>query len=299
MSVFSKYMTDDYEHNVYEILGIKFKFKNPHRNLYRRVEGINKLLDYVIDINNLPIAKGELREIQLQVLEILKLIDSICKKHNINYWLDFGTLLGAARHKGFIPWDDDVDICVIRDEYEKLLEILHKELSQTTYYVRERWEYGNSFQIRVNLKDTNIGLDIFPVDKYIEKDFSKSTNKLIYQKFERARFKLDKKWKKAELSPNEIQLAKNDIKVFMENERLTCKNNNIDKPVLFYGIDYYHKWKYKSFEWETIFPLKTLDFEGCTFSVPNKYEDHLTGIYGNWHVLPKRFDNIDYFWKEY
>ena len=69
-----------------------------------------------------------------------------CKEHNINYFLTAGTMLGAVRHKGFIPWDDDIDICLIRDEYEKLLAILHKELTNTQYYARERWEYGNNFQ---------------------------------------------------------------------------------------------------------------------------------------------------------
>lgn len=300
MKIFSRYMTDDYKHDIYEILGIKFKFKNPHSNLYRHVEGINKLLDYFIDINNLPVAKGELRKIQLQVLEILKYVDLICKKYNINYWLDFGTLLGGARHKGFIPWDDDIDICLIRNEYENLLEILKKELVDTPYYLRERCKCSNEFQARIILiKNPKIGLDIFPVDKYIQEDYSQDISKLIYKKFEIAKTKLDKKWNKQELSTEEIQLAKQDIKLFMERENLTNKNNQLKKPILFYGIDYPHKWKYKSFKWETIFPLKTLEFENCIFPVPNKYEDHLTGIYGNWHVLPKHLDNIDYFWKEY
>ena len=51
-----------------------------------------------------------LRQHQLRMLELLKVIDCICKKHDIPYWLSSGTLIGAARHKGFIPWDDDLDI---------------------------------------------------------------------------------------------------------------------------------------------------------------------------------------------
>lgn len=69
-----------------------------------------------------------LRAAQLRMLDILKEIDIICKRHNITYWLDGGTMLGCARHKGFIPWDDDLDIAVLYKDYHRLLKLLQKEL---------------------------------------------------------------------------------------------------------------------------------------------------------------------------
>lgn len=70
-----------------------------------------------------PHIDGELsvREIQLESLNILKVIDSICKQENIRYWLMYGSLLGAVRHHGFIPWDDDLDIAMPRPDYERFL----------------------------------------------------------------------------------------------------------------------------------------------------------------------------------
>ena len=69
-----------------------------------------------------------LRRQQLRMLDILVEVDRICKKHHIEYWLSSGTLIGALRHNGFIPWDDDLDIEMMRKDYLRLLEVLPKEL---------------------------------------------------------------------------------------------------------------------------------------------------------------------------
>ena len=63
-------------------------------------------------------------------LTVLDLIDSICSKHNITYFADWGTYLGAIRHKGFVPWDDDLDICMHRNELNKFLAVAKEELPE-------------------------------------------------------------------------------------------------------------------------------------------------------------------------
>ena len=70
-----------------------------------------------------------LRKAQLRMLDILVEVDRICRKHHIPYWIEYGTLIGAVRHGGFIPWDDDLDIAMMKEDYDRFLSIAPKELS--------------------------------------------------------------------------------------------------------------------------------------------------------------------------
>ncbi len=122
----------------------------------------------------------ELKQLQDIELELLIEFDRICRKHNITYTLDGGTLLGAVRHKGFIPWDDDADVAMTRGEYNKFLSVVDKELDFSKYYYHDinktegyRWGYSklrrmDSEFIRLNQEfmpyKQGIFLDIFIYD---------------------------------------------------------------------------------------------------------------------------------------
>ncbi len=88
--------------------------------------------------------EGELtvREIQLEALKILKNIDIVCRREGITYWLGYGTLIGAVRHSGFIPWDDDLDIIMPRADYERFLVCFDKRPSELKTYIAINPELG-------------------------------------------------------------------------------------------------------------------------------------------------------------
>ena len=121
-----------------------------------------------------------LRQLQLTMLETLKVLDTFCRKHNIKYSLYAGTLLGAVRHQGFIPWDDDLDVCMSREEYDRFIALWEEE--QPEGYILQNKEntpaYWQSFsKIRKDhttfLQEereagkfhTGVFLDIFPLDR--------------------------------------------------------------------------------------------------------------------------------------
>lgn len=123
---------------------------------------------------------SKLRRMQLRMLEMLEVLDEICRRHGISYWLSGGSMLGAVRHQGFIPWDDDLDIEMLRPDFEKLMRLLPAELPD---HLKLQWHTTdeNYFFSFAKVRDTRsrlferngydrvfrehgIFVDIFPVE---------------------------------------------------------------------------------------------------------------------------------------
>lgn len=253
-----------------------------------------------------------LRKLQLVQLEIAKEIKKVCEENDIRYWLDSGSLLGAVRHKGFIPWDDDMDIGMLREDYEKFLLVAPYKLPEK--YMLLDWEtekeYPHPFckvvkKGTVCLEETEKGnlrkgiyVDIFPYDHYpIKRKDQYIQNILImsYRVMLRAkchletwklndRFYLGRWMKNLPFRLASCFISKKSL--IKKYKRIAIKYNPCKCEFYFsHGFIKYGKWLIpkKCFQ-EYIF----WKFEDTLFCVPAAYDIYLKQVYGDYMKLPPK-----------
>lgn len=268
---------------IYHICGIKFTLKR--RNEKKILLNIEDFIHKSISPQSLPKATGILRDIQLASLKILLEVDRICKENNINYWLDFGALLGAVRHKDFIPWDDDIDIGMLREDYDKFIKIFNEKTSDNNLYIEYYCHPKGTFNlVKICHKDIkNIFVDIFPYDFYIESlDCEGKIN--LHNKIT----KLKKNLYKYYNSKTPKQAWFNRFLEIRDKEIYQGKTPNLNqKPALFWGMEFNHTWGRCVFDYETFFPLSEVEFCGYKIPAPADIDLYLTSVYRDYMSLPQ------------
>lgn len=272
------------------VLGKKLLSIGTHSNgrICREIDVLQTMSNVYLRPDMLPQAKGYLRDIQLADVKILKEIDRICKTKRLTYWIDFGTLLGAIRHKGFIPWDDDIDISMTRDDYEVFVDIFNEECKYSELQAvlcSHKDGIANTIKV-IHKKSPSIFIDIFPVDIGY-KDMN-VTDRLAFS----CRIKdLSLKHAKNKAKYRTIEeFHKSFLDVRDKNLKDVLKHKENDIPtVVFYGIEFWHyTHTYNAFDYNDIFPLKDIIFEDCVLPCVNDVRSYLTYIFGNFEVLPKK-----------
>lgn len=271
----------DYTHKLIRICGIRVRILKSDNK--KRIKINYKKFNAITQI---PKATGFLRDYQMALLAILKEFDRICTSHNLRYWLSGGTLLGAQRHKGFIPWDDDVDVDMMRDDYEKFPSIFNACTTNPDLYC-ELWRDKNAPATCIlKIKHRKIKqafVDIFPHDFYYTRARGKD------------KIKLNKKVRRLRKS---LSLSLFRIK---DNDRLIGKikhltndviNEKIEvderlKPSIHWGLDFPHRWNNWIYDYDQIFPLRKIEFEGYMFNCPADTDFMLRNIYGDYMKFPK------------
>lgn len=247
---------------------------------------------------------SNLRKAQMVMLELLLFFDKICKENNLSYWLDFGTLLGAVRHGGFIPWDDDVDVCMPREDAEKLKNIMGASVFEGHIVLQNQsteWNYINCGCMRLRDLKTKLIYDNNDEDQNIHK-------MLKFQGLQLDIFEIEqglKKWMK--VIPNLFSyyfiegVAKRTKTSFLRNvanfnARFFNKIiypifrlfKNSDTAISYaVGCPFFEKHNYNN-----IFPLQKISFENYTFNCPNNTTEYLKEIYGDWEKIPTQEEII-------
>lgn len=245
---------------------------------------------------------NDLQHLQKVILSIAKDIDDLCRKNNIDYYLFGGSALGAIRHQGFIPWDDDMDIIMDHHNYTKFIKACREQLDPEKYYVQEALVDWPMLYSKIRLKGTyfeepgaygndiekrGIFLDIFKLDNAPSSEIKKRWQ-YICSKYALCYCLLQRGYKEAGILKKLLiylayPLKNRKIRDYLMNQLVKYNQSDTDDFAVFgarfrYEATYCKKGIYGK-------PLY-VPFDDCTLPVPQKYDELLTQLYGDYMTPP-------------
>lgn len=284
---------------IYKILRF---LKNRIIYYFKNTNKYKKSFEYlksIVDIKTLKKAEGRLRDIQIKSLNFAKELKDILEQNDITPIIAYGSLLGAYRHKGFIPWDDDMDFDLIREDYEKLIKLAQEKYIYIKRPMNRFWSMNKILEFEDNLIRNNPGklifihtnkmlqvykgtslkdfciCDFFPLDFYADN----------YPYKEHLRYIRNIKKQTEKINNYVLEIE------YLEQERKSNRNIDANGNNLLYGIDgdptYTNAMNYG--EWlkrDYLYPLIKIKFEDTEFCAPNCPEKFMEHRYGSWKDFP-------------
>ena len=258
-----------------------------------------------------PLNPDDLKQAQKIMLHITRKVHDVCVKHDIKYWLDWGSLLGCVRHGGFIPWDDDMDICMQREAYDKFLSVAAEELGDDFFvqhagsdpnfpYVYCKVRLNGTRWVSAAWKDAHLSsygiwMDIFPMDY-----FPKSSLKIRFLCGCRELFRTVYHWESGVRSPHPIKKHIQHLLAIIFPRKFIFKW----QQSLIRGLKRHKKSGVSAMfcmntersvcRTEVFEKVVLKKFEDTEFFVPENYEERLRSLYGDYMKLPPPEDRVNY-----
>lgn len=270
-----------------------------------------------------------LKKLQQTETQMLKRFDEVCSKYNIVYFVNFGTAIGAVRHGGFIPWDDDIDIGMIREEYEKLKKVpaaewgdllfvdpeddvvYHRAVTSrlykkdTVFETRKHMLYD---KVRNNIHDEKIPiwLDIWVYDAI---DSPERVKKIAPVMFRLQRLYFYAKCGVNVVKGDSLQFKcrcfvkdiMHKVMNLLPRPELLIYKKYLKKATSYPGkyytcfaFDYIEEMIKLTYEYDDMFPVKSIGFENFPVSIQGNYEEMLEGLYGDYMKLPPEKDRFNH-----
>lgn len=259
----------------------------------------------------------ELEELKQIQFDILQEIHNFCIANGINYSLAYGTLLGAIRHKGYIPWDDDIDIMMFRPDYDRFLKLFpgcneHLEICAPEIDLNYYAPYANVWDNRTVLEEGSKGaasrgfglgikVDVFPIDKTSDKEAFKYWTRFLHllwcsYRFDERAFKGIYKIKSMIINLISHCIGYKNIQRIIRWNALRNSSRPMKKVDL---LVFYTNWN-REFSISDFDSFTEVVFEGRKFSAISGYDDYLKCAFGDYMQLPPEKDRIPHhFFKAY
>lgn len=238
----------------------------------------------------------ELRKCQLKQLDIMKVVDDICRRHAIDYWLDGGSLLGAVRHGGFIPWDDDIDIAMRHTDLPRFVAVARRELP--AHYALQAPGHDGGKEPIVKIRDLNsfyveqgddfsadyekgLYVDVFPMTPY--PSVSKAFVKRVALGISKCYSILHKPHRYSWKAVAELFWFGGKYAAYRALWAMACACRSKDTYMSNIAINNGYGIMHRQ---DSIFPLSEVVFEGCRFLAPANPAAYLEDLYRNYMEIP-------------
>lgn len=245
----------------------------------------------------------ELRKVQI---DILKYLHNLCEENNLLYYLAYGTLIGAVRHKGYIPWDDDIDVYMPIDDFKKACKLMNSKKNKYVFLNCEEfpeypisfgkimrtdtvmYEKNNSF----NKMDLGVNIDVFPIVPVDNKKIENKKDKIdlrcfFYRCKSLTPIENENMFKKIvkqaiHLSMFLVNFNNNARKIVEERDE--CRGNDF-----FVELSEYSDFRHDITDFSE---RVLLEFEGERYYAPKEYDKILSKVYGDYMTMPKEKDRV-------
>lgn len=248
--------------------------------------------------NKKYLSDQEVRQVEIAILDY---IDKVCRENGIKYCLDYGTLLGAIRHKGFIPWDDDIDVCMTREDYNKFINVMQTGADPQFKFLTSDndkefpYEVGKVVDTRTALIETDlqtspamgVWVDVFPKD-HLPKHH-KFLRMMIFLSYSFRVFATCTKFPTQHSKvfyPVWLIARLFGYRFFLRVTKFWTGICNKSADSQYYAN--LRDFVSKEFRWDRSFyeDIVMVDFEGKKYPAPRNWDAYLTGLYGDYMQLP-------------